>query len=251
MSIVNQGLWDKQIGNATKFESTREHICVKHMDTFQRPREKFIALGGDKLDIAEILAILLRTGCKGQSSISLAKELLQNLSMRGLQLNSATIDDCMQVKGIGEDKAVTIGAAIELGRRLVETKVLEEHKDFTSPETVALYVMERVRHWREEHFMAMYLTAKNTLISIEEISKGGLTSSLAEQRVVFRYAIAHNAASIILFHNHPSGDSTPSQNDIRVTKVFRDAGQLMGIPIIDHIVIGDKNYTSLCEKGYV
>ena len=160
-----------------------------------------------------------------------------------------TVYDLVKIKGVGIDKAVTICAAVELGRRLGELKITSTYEDFSQPYVIAQYVMERLRHETEEHVLAAMLTSRNKLIHIETISNGGLTSSLVEQRAVFRKAIACNAAAIILIHNHPSGDSRPSDDDIRVTKLFVSAGQFMGIPVLDHIVIGDGEFTSLSEIG--
>lgn len=224
-------------------------ISVKDMLPFQRPREKFLALGPERMAMEELLAILLRTGLKGQSAIDLGKDIIDSLPDGAYGLNCITVDELVQIKGIGRDKAVTICAAIELGRRLGELKVKSTYADFSQPYVVAQYVMERLRHEREEHVWVAMLTSRNTLIQMEPISKGGIAASLVEQRTVFRKAIACNAAAMILIHNHPSGDSRPSDDDIRLTKLFVSAGQFMGIPVLDHIVIGDGEFTSLSEIG--
>lgn len=224
-------------------------ISVKDMLPFQRPREKFVALGAKQMAMEELLAILLRTGLKGQSSIDLAHTIIDSFTDGIYGLNHMTVDDLVKIKGVGIDKAVTICAAVELGRRLGELKITSTYEDFSQPYVIAQYVMERLRHETEEHVLAAMLTSRNKLIHIETISNGGLTSSLVEQRAVFRKAIACNAAAIILIHNHPSGDSRPSDDDIHVTKLFVSAGQFMGIPVLDHIVIGDGEFTSLSEIG--
>mgnify|MGYP002721393591 FL=1 len=154
-----------------------------------------------------------------------------------------------RIKGIGTDKAVTLCAALEMGRRLGELKIKETYEDFSQPFVIAQYVMERLRHEEVEHVWAAMLTSRNKLIQLEHISNGGLVSSLVEQRAVFKKAISCNAAAIILIHNHPSGDSRPSDEDIRLTKLFVSAGQFMGIPVLDHIIIGDNEFTSLSEIG--
>lgn len=224
-------------------------VSVKDMLPFQRPREKFLALGPSHMAMEELLAILLRTGVKGQSAVSLAHDIVKSFDDGIYGLNRMNVDKLMKIKGIGADKAVTICAALELGRRLGELKIKETYEDFSQPFAIAQYVMERLRHEEEEHVWAAMLTSRNKLIHIEHISNGGLTSSLVEQRSVFRKAIACNAAAIILIHNHPSGDSRPSDDDIRLTRLFVSAGQFMGIPILDHIVIGDNEFTSLSEIG--
>ncbi len=214
-------------------------VSVKDMLPFQRPREKFLALGPSHMAMEELLAILLRTGVKGQSAISLASDIVQSYDDGAYGLNRMTV----------EDKAVTLCAALEMGRRLGELKIKETYEDFSQPFVIAQYVMERLRHEDVEHVWAAMLTSRNKLIQLEHISNGGLVSSLVEQRAVFKKAIACNAAAIILIHNHPSGDSRPSDEDIRLTKLFVSAGQFMGIPVLDHIIIGDNEFTSLSEIG--
>lgn len=224
-------------------------VSVKDMLPFQRPREKFLTLGPSHMDVEELLAILLRSGVKGQSALTLAHDIVESFDDGIYGLNRMTVKNLMKIKGIGADKAVTICAAVELGRRLGELKIKATYEDFSQPFVIAQYVMERLRHEEEEHVWAAMLTSRNKLIQLERISNGGLASSLVEQRTVFRKAIACNAAAIILIHNHPSGDSRPSDDDIRLTKLFISAGQFMGIPVLDHIVIGDNEFTSLSEIG--
>lgn len=213
------------------------------------PREKFVALGAEGLSNTELIAILLRTGRKGSSVLELAKEVLDSVVDGAYGLNGVSVEQLRKVKGIGRDKAVTVCAAIELGRRLGQLRVKHTYEDFSHPEAVAAYVMERLRHERQEHFCAAFLNCKNKLIGLETISIGGLTGSLAEQRSVFRRALETNAARIILIHNHPSGDPNPSDEDVRITRIFKEAGDVMGIPVLDHIIIGDGIYLSLCEEA--
>ena len=219
------------------------------LQSYQMPREKFIALGAEALELEELLAILLRTGRKGATVLEVAHDVVKRMEGLVGGLNNVTVDALREIDGIGQDKAVTICAAIELGRRLGQMKVKRDWEDFSTPEAAANYMMERLRHKTEEHFYVLLLTVKNKLIKPVLISKGGLTSSTAEQRAVFRQAIDANAAAIILMHNHPSGDPTESSDDIRVTKIFARAGEVMGIPVLDHIIIGDGIYVSLLEKG--
>lgn len=226
----------------------QQSLCVRDLQPYQRPREKCLQVGVERLEVEELLAILLRTGRKGGSVLELAKELLQLSDQGAYGLNHLSLEDLQQVKGIGVDKAITIAAAIELGRRLRELNVVDTYLDFSHPKAVGTYMMERLRYEREEHFCVALLTVKNRLIRVETISKGGLTSSLAEQRSVFRHAINANAGGVILIHNHPSGDPTESPEDVQVTRVFQKAGEVMGIPVLDHIIIGDGRFVSLCEK---
>ena len=219
------------------------------LQNYQMPREKFIALGAEAMALEELLAILLRTGRKGASVLEVARDVVERMDHVVGGLNNVTVETLREIEGIGQDKAVTICAAIELGRRLGQMKVKQDWADFSTPEAAANYMMERLRHKTEEHFYVLLLTVKNKLIKPVLISKGGLTSSTAEQRAVFRQAIDANAAAMILMHNHPSGDPTESSDDVRVTKIFARAGEVMGSPVLDHISIGDGMYVSLLEKG--
>ena len=224
---------------------------VRDLPNEWRPREKCLQFGVSQLTTEELVAILLRTGRKGQSVLALAKELVGSLTEGAYGLNQISLTSLQEIKGIGPDKAVTLVAAVELGRRLGQMRVKQQYADFSHPEAVATYVMERLRHEPVEHFCVAMLTNRNQLIALATVAIGGLTASQAEQRVVFRKAIEANAASIILLHNHPSGDPRPSQSDIQVTQVFQQAGEIMGIPVLDHIIIGDGVYESLAELGYL
>lgn len=224
-------------------------VGMRDLPSFQRPREKFMTVGPEGMTTTELLAILLRTGRQGASVIDMASEVLTSLENGAYSLNEANVETLQSIKGIGPDKAVTICAAIELGRRLGQLRVEREYEDFSSAQAVAEYIMERLRHLREEHFCGVFLDCRNKLIRWETISVGGLSGSMAEQRGLFRRALDINAAAVVLVHNHPSGDPEPSLDDIRMTKIFRKAGAVMGIPVLDHIVIGDGNYVSLCERG--
>lgn len=226
-------------------------LTIREVPISQMPREKFIQLGAEKLNDEDLLAILLRTGRKGASVLEVAREVLGKLTNGTYGLNGVTVETLKNIKGIGEDKAITICAAIELGRRLGQLKVKHLYEDFSSPQAVATYMMERLRHELQEKFCAAFLNSKNKLIKVEIISTGGLTGSLAEPRLVFHKAIEVNAAAIILIHNHPSGDPTPSTDDKHVTKVFMEAGKIMGIPVLDHIIIGDGIFISLMEQKFI
>ncbi|MBD8975943.1 RadC family protein [Veillonella magna] len=224
-------------------------LRIQELRPFQRPREKFFAHGAAVMTTEELIAILLRTGHRGKSAIDIAHDIVASLPEGETGLQTISVEELCQIKGIGRDKAVTLCAAIELGRRLTALHAKQEYSDFSSPEAVADYVMEQLRHEPSEHVCVAYLTCKNKLIAVETISTGGLTASYAEQRSVFRGAVRANAASIILIHNHPSGEATASPQDVRITKEFEKAGQIMGIPVLDHIIIGDGEYVSLAKEG--
>lgn len=218
----------------------------------ERPREKFYQHGPQAVSDQELLAILLRTGVKGRSVLELSRDVVRSLPGGNLYyLSEAGISDLCRIHGIGTDKAITVCAAIELGRRVARQRVKEMAPDFSTPQAIAEYVMEDLRHLPQERVVAVFLSTKNQLICCQTITIGTLNASLAKGRDVFRMALKYNAASIVLVHNHPSGNPEPSREDIMVTKQIAEAGEIMEIPILDHIIIGDGTYVSLCERGYI
>lgn len=218
----------------------------------ERPREKFLQQGACAVTDQDLLAILLRTGVKGRSVMEVSRELLRSLPGENVYyLSETSIGDLCTVYGVGADKAVTICAAVELGRRISRQRVKQNAPDFSSPKVIAEYVMEDMRFLPQERFCAAYLSTKNQLISVQTLTIGTINSSLAKGREVFRLALQYNAAAVVLLHNHPSGDPSPSSEDIAVTQQIVRAGQIMEIPVLDHIIIGDGTFVSLCELGYV
>lgn len=221
---------------------------IKNMPLSMRPRERLRAQGAESLSEAELLAIILGNGTKNVSALDLANRLI--FTYNGLRnIRDASLDDLLQVKGIGPAKAITIKAAIELGRR---TALDRKIKDFIhSPADVSRLLMEEMRYYDREYFCGLYLDRKGGLLCKENISIGSLSSSIVHPREVFKTAVKCSAASIIVVHNHPSGDPTPSKEDIDVTRRLVEAGKIMGIDIIDHLIIGHEQYCSLKEKGAI
>jgi DNA repair protein RadC len=212
------------------------------------------ALGADALSHAELVAILLRTGLKGMNAVEVAKQLLQKFGT--LQaLAQAGVADLQKVKGIGRDKAVTLVAAFALARKMA-AELQYESPVLDTPEAVARLLKESNLSRQVETLQVLLLNTRRRLIRIEEISNGTLDTILVHPREVFKSAIAANAAAMILVHNHPSGDPTPSEADVKVTRDLIRAGQLLKIEVIDHIIIGRatteraKDYSSLRELGY-
>lgn len=225
---------------------------LKKLAPGERPRERFFYHGAAAVSDQDLLAILLRTGTKGQSVLDVSRCILRTLPEENIYyLGETDVRRLCTVKGIGRDKAVTLCAAIELGKRIARQRVKANARDFSSPSTVAEYVMEDMRCLGQEKFSALYVSSKNKLIALRELTSGTLNESLAKARDVFRYALEYNAAAVILIHNHPSGDPTPSKEDIKATQCIAEAGRVMGIPVLDHIIIGDGTYVSLCERGYI
>jgi len=224
---------------------------VRDLPEDERPRERLLEKGAAVLSNAELLAILLRTGTREDSVIHLAEKVLAMYKERGiLSIMHMSPGELSGIKGIGEAKAATIIAAVELGRRLSE-KVSEKRYVIHGPEDAAVYVMPRFRYETKEHFAVMLLNTKNHVLSVHVVSIGSLSASIVHPREVFREAIQNAAASVILLHNHPSGDPSPSREDILVTERLVKAGKIMDIPVLDHIIIGDEKYISLKEKGMV
>ncbi|WP_246941519.1 RadC family protein [Bacillus pinisoli] len=215
----------------------------------ERPRERLVQDGATSLSNQELLAILLRTGSKESSVIQLANRLLTQFE--GLRLlKDATIEELTSIKGIGETKAIQIMAALELGRRVGRLQY-DDRYVIRTPEDGANYMMEEMRFLSQEHFVCLYLNTKNQVLHRQTIFIGSLNASIVHPREVFKEAFKRSAASIICLHNHPSGDPSPSKEDIEVTKRLSECGKIIGIELLDHLIIGDQKYVSLKEKGYV
>lgn len=220
---------------------------VKEWPENERPRERLIKHGGAALSDAQLLAILLRTGSGDRGVMDLAIGLLD--TFRDLRsIDSASVADLSSIKGVGTAKIAQIKAAFELGKRLMA----ESHDGnplFSSSSAVYCCFAPRLKNLKKELFLGLLLDAKNRLIKEVKISEGTLTNSLIHPREAFKEAIRESAASVIFIHNHPSGDPAPSRDDIAVTERLKQAGEIVGIATLDHIIIGDGSYVSLKEKG--
>lgn len=224
-------------------------ISIKDLPKEDRPRERLLKYGAQHLSNQELLAILVGSGTKDESVMTLSKRLLMHFE--GLHLlPDATIEELTTIKGIGPAKGVTLLAAIELGKRISRYQPKEKYI-IRSPKDGADYVMEEMRHLNQENFVVLFLNTKNHVIHQETIFVGSLNASIVHPREIFREAVKRSAASIICFHNHPSGDPTPSQEDLHITKRLVEVGKMIGIEVLDHIIIGHNKYVSLKEKGYI
>jgi len=220
---------------------------ITDLATSDRPRERLSTLGAEILSNAELIAILLGSGVKGQNVIDLAQALL--LKFGGLSgLHKTAFDDLCNVKGIGPAKAAQLKAAIELGRRLTAASP-EEKAVVRSPEDAAALVMYEMGALEVEHLKVMLLDTRNKLIRIVQVYVGSLNASFIRVGELFREAVRANAASLIVVHNHPSGDPGPSPEDIAVTREIVSAGSLLDIEVLDHIIIGKNRFVSLKSKG--
>lgn len=224
-------------------------VMIKDVPKEDRPRERLLKLGSDYLSNQELLAIILGSGTRNESVMVLANRLIVHFEGLNL-LKDATIEELTAIKGIGEAKGVLMLAAMELGKR-VSTYKQEEHYVIRSPEDGAEYVMEEMRGLKQEHFVALFLNTKNQIIHRQTIFIGSLNASIVHPREIFREAVKRSCASIICAHNHPSGDPSPSQEDIHVTRRLVESGKMIGIEVLDHLVIGDHKFISLKEKGYL
>ena len=221
---------------------------IKSLPPESRPDEKLESYGAASLSDAELLAIIIRTGFRGYNSVRLAEDILKCGKGKGLiGLCQIGIEELTKVRGVGKVKAIQLKAVAELTRR-ISKRTAKESLVMDSPETVARYFMEDLRHRDKECFMMLSLDSKGALISESLISIGTVNASLASPREVFVEAVNNRAVSIILVHNHPSGNPKPSKNDLVVTRQMKDAGELLGIKLIDHIIIGDNSYISLSEE---
>lgn len=224
-------------------------LPMREVHEADRPRERFLRQGPDSLSNQELLAILLRTGTKEESVLMLANRILVQFEKLHA-LKHATVEEMIGIKGVGEAKAIQILAAIELGKRLAQ-KEMDSKYTIRSPEDAAHFLMPEMTSLQQENFVALFLNVKNQIVHKQTIFVGSLNASIVHPREIFREAIRRSAASILVAHNHPSGNPTPSPEDIDVTKRLIEAGLIVGIELIDHIIIGDHQFISLKEKGYV
>lgn len=225
----------------------KHNLTIKDIPVEDRPRERLIKYGTEALSNAELLAIIIRTGTKSDNAINIANRILG--SKEGLNfLSNSTLQELGNIKGIGIAKAAQIKAAVELGRRLKVYRIDNKLK-ISSPKDAAEIVMEDMRHLKKEHLRVIFLNTKNVVIDISDLSIGSLNASVVHPREIFSEAIRKSSASIIVCHNHPSGDPTQSQEDVNITKRLYEVGKIVGIDLLDHIIIGDNCYVSLKEKG--
>ena len=225
----------------------KKSFTIHDLPTSERPRERLQKLGVDALSAQEILALILGRGIAGESVMVTAQRLLSQFgNLKGLA--GASVEELSQVKGIGLAKASQIKAAFELANRL-EGPETGDKPLVKTPEEVVNLVRSRLKGKKKEYFLALLLDTRNQLIKVAEISIGSLDTSIVHPREVFKEAISASAASAIFVHNHPSGDPTASEDDIKLTKRLAEAGEIIGIDVLDHIIIGDKNYLSLKREG--
>ncbi|MBT5874337.1 MAG: DNA repair protein RadC [Candidatus Latescibacteria bacterium] len=228
----------------------RSQLGIKDWSEQDRPRERLLRFGAMSLTDSELLAILLRTGdaTTGRNALDIARDLLNHFG--GLrQMSTRDSQELCAIRGVGQVKASQMAAAIEIGRRLEAPDI--DRIAFGSSTEVAQYYIPRFRDHRKEVFIVLLLDARNRLINEVTVSEGSLTASIVHPREVYKPAILESAASVIFMHNHPSGDPTPSQDDLKVTRQLVEAGRMIDIRVLDHIILGNTDFTSLAGKGLI
>lgn len=246
---MTQGLFESRRGAGKIQLELQPSLMIRDVHIADRPRERLIRQGASSLSNQELIAILLRTGTKEESVLHLANRVLSFFDQIQ-ELKNATIEEMMSVKGIGQAKAVQLLAAVELGRRLSQ-KHPDKRYAIRSPQDAASLLMADMSSLKQENFVALFLNVKNQVIHQQTIFIGSLNASIVHPREIFREAVKRSAASIICAHNHPSGNPNPSPEDIEVTQRLTEAGKIMGIEMLDHVIIGDHQFVSLKELGYM
>jgi|SRR5659263_364018 len=223
-------------------------IRIHDLPKDERPRERLIKNGASTLSDSELLAIILRTGSRQENVINLSQRILKEYNIK--QLSQINLTQLMKVHGIKESKAAQIAACFEIARRL-ESFNDEDKQKINSPEDVYRRIYPKMREQKKELFIELCLDTKNRVIKEETISVGSLNANIVHPREVFKLALAESAAHIIVAHNHPSGDPTPSREDIEITKKLVDTGTIIGITLLDHVIIGDGRHFSMKEAGHI
>lgn len=230
-------------------DKMKQSNTIKEIPVTERPYEKCEQRGSASLSDEELLAVLLRTGTRGESALALARHILYNAGETGiLGIHQFSMERLMAIKGIGKVKAIQLSCISELAKRLSKA-TYQEALCFSEPGSIARYYMEDLRHEKQELMKLLMLNTKARLIGETNISKGTVNASLITPRELFIEALQKNAVSIVIMHNHPSGDPTPSREDMLITKRILDAGALIGIELLDHIIIGNNQYISFREEG--
>lgn len=221
---------------------------IKQWAEDDRPREKLIRKGKSALSDSELLAILISTGTKSDTAFDLAQKVLVMVGNNLNELGKLTIKDLQKVKGIGQTKAITITAALELGRRRKEAEAVQRGTILSSKDAYAFFE-PTLSDIKQEEFWVLLLNRSNKILSAKRISEGGIAGTVADPKVIFKYALDELASTIILCHNHPSGSVKPSQADISLTRKIKEAGTLLEVVVADHLIIGDKSYFSFADEG--
>lgn len=223
-------------------------ISIKDWAEDDQPREKLLHKGPAALSNAELIAILIGSGNTDESAVELSKRIMMEVNDNFAELARLTIQDLQKYKGIGEAKAITIAAALEMGRRR-NTSMLNEKPQAKDSKTAFILLQKELGDLNYESFCILLLNRANKVLKTIRISDGGITGTVVDPRKVFKIALDNNATSIILGHNHPSGQLSPSEADIQLTRKMKEAGMVLDLPVLDHIIVGDGNYYSFADEG--
>lgn len=224
-----------------------KHFTMKNLPESERPYEKYMLYGEESLSDAELLAIILKSGTKDSNSLDIAREILKGNHNNLLNLYDLSYRDLTSIPGIGQVKAIQLKAVGELSKRIAKTTSGYQLK-MDNPESIANYYMEQLRHAKQELLLCAFFDAKNNFLGDAVISKGAVNYTYVSPREIFRYAFEYEAVMIILLHNHPSGDPTPSEDDLRITTRIEKGAQILQLELVDHIIIGDNTYYSFKEN---
>ncbi len=233
---------------STKMETYRPIKGIRSWAEDDRPREKLLLKGKSVLSDAELIAILIGSGNTEETAVDLSKRILQSLNNNLSELAKLTVKDLMQFKGIGEAKAISIIAALELGRRRKDSEP-EKRVKITDSQTAFDVIYPHLGDLNHEEFWVIFLNRANAVIGKQNISKGGVSGTVVDPKVVFKMAVQFPASGIILAHNHPSGNLKPSQADHQLTRKLKEAGKALDIPVLDHLIIGERDYFSFVDEG--
>lgn len=228
--------------------NTTDYSPIREWAEDDRPREKLLLKGRQSLSDAELIAILMGSGSRSESAVDLAKRILRESQDNLIELSKLGAKDLIRFKGVGEAKAITIIAALELGKRRRGAEALERKK-ITSSKDVFEFFTSLIGDVNYETFYILLLNRANKIIRPVQISEGGISGTVADPKKIFKIALENNATSIILCHNHPSGNIKPSDADIRLTKKLKGAGEMLDIPVLDHIILGEERYFSFADEG--
>ncbi|MFB9120681.1 DNA repair protein RadC [Bergeyella porcorum] len=223
-------------------------MSIKFLAEDDRPREKFILKGKNTLSDAELLAIIIGSGNRDESAVELSRRILQSVGNNWHQLSRLSIKDLMKFNGVGEAKAIAIAAALEIGRRRASQEVAEK-KSLTSPNEAFWFFKPYLSDLQTEEVWAAFVNQKNKILHFSQISSGGISSSVVDVRVLFKTALDHFATGIFLAHNHPAGSLQPSEEDIKITKQIHQAGKLLNITLIDHLILNQTSFFSFSNEG--
>jgi DNA repair protein RadC len=224
-------------------------LTIKQWPPELRPRERLIQNGAENLSNIELLAIIIGTGTRSETTLELSQRILTEFKSLGA-LGVSTLEELLEIDGIGEAKAAKVLASLELGKRLSRASPTVR-RTIESPQDVVEVLMPGMRYLDREHFKALILNTKNQILRIVNVSVGSLNSSVVHPRELYKMVIRHNGAAVIVAHNHPSGDPTPSTEDIILTKRLIKAGRILGIELLDHIILGDGHFVSLKKKKLI